>query len=353
MKNADTTRALPLGFAKAAGRLAAAAVLYMVLLWYFFQPTPSGLPRAQYLIGFNWIVGAMGCFVLSRRWIAAFAGSFFAGAVYGFGPFALGFAAYHASAGAPLAMVPWLFCPAAFWRKWWPATSQRLARISRLTPGIVTAVLCALPFAGIITFFWLTSRPWFGPVFPLPVGLRLDAAHLEGLVLPLTMRPHDFIFSFYHVPVAALVMGLCIYFASGRMGAMIVVVGAIALAFAGPVAQVSPVVWAVIPMLFGAIVIGLGMEGLAWAGPSDGRWLLFCAAATAIITAGCTYLGFTEGAIYHRTALLHAGGLLSVGVIYALTRAHLRLHPLRWMLLSAALALDILTSGKQIADMLL
>lgn len=351
MKNmAGKIRAIPRGYAATAGRLTAAAVLYAVAVWCFFQPSTEDFQRGQWLVGVNWVAGAMGCYVLSHRWIGAFAGSLFAGAVYGFSPFALGFAAYHPLAGAPLAMLPWLFCPAAFWRRWAPSVQRRAGRFGA---GAVTASLCALPFAAISLFFWLCSRPWIGPMFPLPIGMRLDVSNLAGLAVPLTMRPHDFIFSFYHVPIAAMAMGLCMYFASGRIAVMLIVGGAIVLAFAGPVAHVSPVVWALVPMLFGAIIVGLGMEGLAWAGPGDGRWLLFCAAATAIVTAGCLYLGLTDGMMYRRTALLHAGGLLSVGVIYALTRAHLRLHPLRWTLLSAAMGIDLLTSGKHFADMVL
>lgn len=343
---------MPLCRCKAIYSFIAAAVLYIVLACYYLHPVKSpGGP--QTIIAATWVAGATGCFVLSRRWIAAFAASLLAGAIYGFGPFALGFAAYHPLAGVPLAFVPWLFCPAAFWRKWRPSVSRRLAKTGALAGSSVTAVLCLLPFCGIVGFFWLCGRPEIGPVFPMPVSLRLEPDKLAGLAAPLTMRPHDFILSFYHVPLAALAMGLCIFFESRRHAVLVPVGAAAVLSFAGPLAQVSPIVWALIPVLFGSIVIGLGAEGLAWAGPSDGKWLLFCAAAVAIVAGACLYLSFTDGMIYRRTAILHAGGLLSVGVIFALTRAELRLHLLRWLLLGATLGADMLGSGKYLADKVL
>ena len=71
--------------------------------------------------------------------MSAFWASFFAGAIYGFGPFALGLANFHPTAGLLAATIPWLFCPATFGPKarwqWvsWP--------------------LSALPFLAILLFF--------------------------------------------------------------------------------------------------------------------------------------------------------------------------------------------------------
>lgn len=347
MKKKETKKA----GVQTARRLAAAAVLYGAVVWYFFGG--HDYQRGQWLVVINWVAGAMGCFVLSRRWIGAFGGSFFAGAVYGFSPLAIGLAAYHPLAGTPLAIVPWLLCPATFWRKWAPRLSRGLRRLGRGTPAAVTAGLCLLPFAGVAGFFWVCRQSWMGPVFPLPKGASLEVGSLAGLVIPLAMRPHELVVGFYHVPTASLVMGLCMYFVSGRIGAMLIAGAGAVLSFAGSVMQVHPVAWASIPLLFGAIVIGLGMEGLAWAGSADGRWLLLCAAVTGVITGACVYMSVRDGAAYRQAALLHAGGLLAVGVIYALTRAQLRLHLLRWSLLGAAMGVDLLSSGKQLADMVL
>ena len=92
-----------------------AVIIYIGLAIWLYMPWIEDFKPLQFVIIFNSVVGATGCFVLSRRWIAALPGSIIAGAVYGFGPFAFGFAAYHPLAGLPLAFVPWLFCPAAFW----------------------------------------------------------------------------------------------------------------------------------------------------------------------------------------------------------------------------------------------
>ena len=95
-------------------RFAAAAVMYAGFAIYLYQPYFKYFDALRYLLVVNVCLASLGCFVLSRRWVGAFAGSFFAGAMYGFGPFALGLAGCHPTAGLLAATVPWLFCPAAF-----------------------------------------------------------------------------------------------------------------------------------------------------------------------------------------------------------------------------------------------
>ena len=325
----------------------AACVIYIAVCLYLYHPYLPGPEPARYIIMVNSVVGAVGCFMLSRRWIGAFLGSLFAGVIYGFCPLAFGLASYHPLAGVPLAFLPWLFCPAAFWRKYAIRHNRRVPT-SRLVGTAITATLCLIPFLAVIIYFLLCSNPPIS-VFPVPLE-KLCPANLVGLITPLAMKPHDFVFSVYHVPLLACLMGLCMLVASKRVGIMVIVGCGLVLAFSNPVFQVSPIVWALIPMLVASILVGLGMEGLAWAGAADRQWVLFCAAAIAVVAGGCLYLTITQGPLYRSAAVMHTLAVVAACIIYFLERAHLRLHAVRWTLLSVAMGLDILLCSRQIVD---
>ena len=94
------------------GKLAAAAVTYAGFAVYLYQPYFKDFNKLQHLLVVNACLASLGCFVLSRRWLATFAGSFFAGAIYGFGPFLLGLARFHPTAG--------------FWQRLYHGCSARL-----------------------------------------------------------------------------------------------------------------------------------------------------------------------------------------------------------------------------------
>jgi len=70
-------------------RFALAAVLYTAFAVYLYRPYFRGFTslRVQDMFVANVCMASLGCYVLSRRWVAGFVESFFAGAVYGFGPF--------------------------------------------------------------------------------------------------------------------------------------------------------------------------------------------------------------------------------------------------------------------------
>ena len=327
----------------------AACVIYIAVCLYLYHPyLPGPEPDRYIIIMVNFVVGAVGCFVLSRRWIGAFLGSLFAGAVYGFSPLAFGLASYHPLAGVPLAFLPWLFCPAAFWQKY-AIRHNRWVPASRFGPAAITTALCLMPFLAVIVYFLLCSNQPIS-VFPIPLE-KLHPANLAGLIAPLAMKPHDFVLSVYHVPLPACLMGLCMAIASKRTGIMVIAGCAIVLAFSKPLfGQVPSVVWALIPMLVASILVGLGMEAFAWAGTADRQWVLFCAAATAVITGGCLYLTATKGPLYRPAAVMHTLAIVMVCIVYFMERARLRLHALRWTLLSAAMGIDILLCSRYIID---
>ena len=183
-----------------------AVVIYSGFAIYLYQPYFKSFNVPQYLFVVNACVASLGCFVLSRRWIASFAGSFFAGVIYGFGPFLLGLAKFHPTAGFLVAIVPWLFCPAAFGFR----TKWRWFTVS----------LCALPFLAILLFFQAAICV---RLFAVPIRAGLNLADLIGLLAPLIMVKRSLtLIGFYHIPVMALVMGFLMLIAARRFGVMII-----------------------------------------------------------------------------------------------------------------------------------
>ena len=93
-------------------KFAAAAVMYLAFAVYLYRHYFKGFgtPQLQDMFVVSTCLGSLGVYVLSRRWVAGFAESFFAGAIYGFGPFMLGLAKFHPAAGLLAAAIPWLFC---------------------------------------------------------------------------------------------------------------------------------------------------------------------------------------------------------------------------------------------------
>jgi hypothetical protein len=184
----------------------------------------------------------------------------------------------------------------------------------------------------------------------MPIQLKLDLSGVAALTTPLALRPHKFIPGFYHVPLAVGFLGLLIFFRSRRLKILFILAPAILLSMIGPVLEVPPVVWALVLMLFGAIVIGLGMEGLALAGKKDSKWILLCILMTCAVTAFTLILSFELGFIYRQTANIHALAIVLIGIIYLITESDLRAHILRWSLLCAGIGADLLLGARYIID---
>ena len=69
-----------------------AALVYTSFSVYLYLPYLGKFQRFQNLLTINLIFAALGCFILSRRWICGFIESLLAGALYGFGTFTLSLA---------------------------------------------------------------------------------------------------------------------------------------------------------------------------------------------------------------------------------------------------------------------
>jgi len=124
---------------------------------------------------------------------------------------------------------------------------------------------------------------------------------------------------------------------------------------------VSPILWLSIPMLWCAVLCGIGLQGLIEAGPADKRWVLAAAiflgilAVVALVLAAegsHAFSGLSEGAnrLFLQAAEIYLVGAGAIGIIYLLTRLNLRLHWLRWAILCAALGMDIFLGATYVAD---
>ena len=265
------------------------AVIYLSLGIYLYYPYFRELKPTEFAFIINSTIAATGCFVLSRRWLSETVASFFAGIVYGFGPFALTFAAYHPLGGVGFALLPWLFCPAAL---------MQINTDRKIYALLISGVLSLMPFVITALLYWLLAQRWMGPLFPLPKHDGLGLASLVGIVTPLTIEPHHFVFSFYHVPLIIGIMGLFMYYMAGRVWITIIIAIGIILSCCDSLMQVSPVVWAAVPVLFFSILVGMGMQGLALAGQSDRKWLLACliaAVGPAVVTFALAFISMIEG----------------------------------------------------------
>jgi hypothetical protein len=329
-------------------KFVAAAVIYIVFAVYLYQPYFKRFNSLQYLIVVNVCLASLGCFVLSRRWVSSFFGSLFAGAIYGFGPFALGLAAYHPTAGTLAAAVPWLFLPAAFCAK----DKRRWLSIP----------LSTLPFLGILLFFRVSA---YFRLFAVPMQVKLHLADLAGIIAPAVSAERNLtLLGFYHVPIASLIIGFAMLFKARRFGIMIIFAAGTIPAFCNPVFGVSPIIWLTIPVLCCSVLVGMGMQALAWAGEADRRWPLAAAVVTGILSI-VTLLLATEyfqafagladshAKLLTETAKMYILGTIALAIIFFISRAKLRLHPFRWAVLFSATAVDIFCTAPLIVDIVL
>ena len=334
-------------------RSVGAAALYAAFATYLYGPHFGDLSGWQWLLPVSAWMAAFGAYLLSRRWVAGFAGSFLAGLVYGFGPFLLGLARFHPASSLLAAGVPWLFVPAAV--------------LERKQGKWLSLPLWLLPFVVIALFFYLSA------------GCRLFAAPLQASVRPLDlasflaplalMGRRSAVLGVYHVPIAALVLGLAMVWKARRYGILLVAAAGLVLAFsksfltAGSIAWlgVSPILWLSIPMLWCAILCSIGLQGLIEAGPADKKWVLAAAMLLGILAIVALLLGAGgfqafpglrdgDGRLFLQAAEIYLVGAGATGFVYLLTRQNLRLHWLRWTILCAALGMDIFLGATYVAD---
>lgn len=310
-------------------------MIYLIFAGYLFYPYFGRFGPVRYLIVANAGFAGVGVFVLSRRWLVSFAASVLAGALFAFGPFALSVASYHPSAGVIFALVPWLFCPAAFWTRRRP--------LNRIGSVIIVGLLSLLPFVTVILFFELLGQ--FG-LFPIPKQIHLTLSGQLSLISPFAVGSDHFLVGLYHVPVAAFVVGLGMFFAGRRIGIIIIFAIGMFLSFCDFNLQASPIFWIAVPTLCCCIITGAGLEGLVLAGRGDRKWALAAGTISFVFAAVAILLGLNGQRIYFESAKLYALGVLGSFIIYFIARAQVSAHTFRWLILSAALLVDIVISSK-------
>ena len=335
------------GYAKFVAAAAIYAGFTVNLLWWRFET----FSRWQWLLPVNVCLAASGCYVLSRRWVSSFAGSLLAGAIYGFGPFMLGLAKFHPTAGFLAALIPWLFCPAAFGHKtkW------------RRNAGL----LVILPLLAIVLFFQLSAHYRF---FPVSAQAALRSDDLVSLFAPLVIAERDpvgtTLIGFYHVPIAALVMGCAMLLAARRFHIIAIFSLGVVLACWRPFFGVSPVMWLTLPVLCCSVVIGAGIQGIILAGPADRRWLLagsFVQAGSAIaalLLATEYFQAFLSLAdnyarLFIQTAEMYVLGAVAMMILFFVARAKLRIERVRWAVVCLSAAVDIFLGARFILDRIL
>jgi hypothetical protein len=331
----------------------AALVLYVAFAAYLYQPYFGTLVRWQWLMPLSAVLGSIGAYFLSRRWVSGFTGSFLAGLLYGFGPFMLSLARYHPSVVALSASIPWLCAPAAI--------------LGRRRHGIVFLVLSLLPFIAIIAFFRVcaTVRLFVTPVQSSP--------HLEdalGMVAPLVMFHRSAaVVSVYHVAIAPLILGLAVMIRARRYNVFVPLVAGLLLAFCrsylGPAQLawlgVSPVLWLSIPALWLAVWTAVGFQTLMEAGFADRKWILtaaICLGGLAIVTLLLAtkyfqvifHLADGYARLFVEEAKMYLLAAVGVAIVFAIVHRQLRLHWLRWAILCAALGLDIFLGARYFID---
>lgn len=326
------------------GKFILAAVVFAGFTVYLFWRRFGGMSRWEWLLPVNVCTAALGCYVLSRRWVSSFPGSLFAGAIYGFGPFMLGLGKFHPTAGLLAASIPWLFCPAAFGgkTKW------------RRNAGL----LAILPFVAIVAFFQAAEHYHF---FPVHAAARLCSDDLVGLFAPLVMAEHDILntttVGFYHIPIAALVMGCAMLLAAKRLGIIALFAVGAGLACWGPIFKVSPVMWLSIPVVCCSVVIGAGIQGLSLAGPADRKWVLAAAfvqagfaIAALFLATKCfqTFLSLADkyAKLFVQTGEMYVLGAVAVMILFFIARGKLRVRAVRWAILCLSIAVDIFLGAR-------
>lgn len=331
----------------AEAKYSAVLLLYLAFSVYLFGPYFGNLSGYQFLYVINPAAAAAGGYFLSRRWINHWMPSVLAGAVYGFSPFALSFASFQQPvAGLSYVIVPWLFLPSVYWHKHRPADAFRF---------FARATFALLPFAGICLLFWTASQKWAGPYFLMPKNLQLTPHHFYDLVFPLYQRGDYLTFGIYHVPLILAVMGVFMLVMIQRVAVVFPVAAALVLCFLEPIFQVPPIVWSAVPVMFLAVLAGVGFESVLLAGKSDARWVMACAIAASLAATffgGLAYKRLIMGGLLEWTGLMYAAGAVALWISFVFSLTGGRWTWTRWIVLTAAMVMDVVLSARYLTDKL-
>ena len=147
-------------------------------------------------------------------------------------------------------------------------------------------------------------------------------------------------------------MGVFVYIKLQRIGLLIPIAAGLILSFWEPVFQVSPIVWAAFPILFLSLLCGLGFQAFLWAGKSDSKWVVTCAAAASVLAAFFAGIMITPfaGRVFGLTAIVYGLAATALWILLAMIRLNLRWHWFKWAILTTAIIIDLLFSARYLID---
>ena len=140
------------------------------------------------------------------------------------------------------------------------------------------------------------------------------------------------------------------YVAVHRIKVMIKVAAGLVLALTRPILQTPPIVWALIPMLYCSVLIGLGLQALTLAGQTDRKWILPCLITAAALTLVTILPAIKFPSAFKTSAQMYILTCVLMSSIFFMAKSGYRWRPLRWALLCSALAVDILLSARYIVN---
>jgi hypothetical protein len=165
----------------------------------------------------------------------------------------------------------------------------------------------------------------------------------------------------YHVPLAALTFALVMVVKARRWPILVVTAAGLILAGFSPLLQVSPMTWLCVALTWMAVLVGLGLDGLVWAGWADRGWLVVALVVVSGLGLGAlgwaSYTGY-QGASDSMWAMIHTFRMYglaaaSVGLVLAIVLVRVRLLPFRQGAIFVAVGLDLVLTARLLVDALL
>jgi hypothetical protein len=221
-----------------------------------------------------------------------------------------------------------------------------------------------IPYLAIVIFFQAAGAI---KLYPASIQAKLKLNELYSLLAPLVAAKHGTtLIGFYHVPLAALIMGSAMLIAARRYNIIVIIISSIILTFCNSInssLEISPIIWLSISILCFSIIIGTGFQGLASTGFGDRKWILansiilgVLAIVTLLLAAKYFQVIFSLGDGYARlfveTAKLYLLGAVVLLICFFMTCGKLQMHRLREIIISTAMAIDIFISAGFIIDRL-